>query len=411
MTNRHNCHVSFHTPGHSGEAYRERGIFNYDVTELSYTDNLLSPSGAIAELNEGWRRVYGTDWARLVTSGATSAIVAALTVLEGSPLIIGDAHMSIFNTLKRQGATAVVVQDAEEGAKHLAQHSANYIIATYPDYLGRDNGIEKIHALARQYNLPLFIDSAHGAHFATSAKLPVSAAEYGDIVALSLHKTLPVCTGGALLVGKKEYEDLVGVAIRETHTTSPNFMIIESARWALEELQDSARAYDYALASIELFCEDIARDGRFSRLHNADPTRLVIDTPWDNYEVVSELEKHGIYAEGACDDGVIFIVTPYNAKYLSYLAMTLASIEELGAKPARIARDKASRVIDYCRRDYEVVPLDKAVGRALYQEIGVYPPATPMYFYGDVLTAEDVAKLKSLDSVFGLEKGSAVVLK
>ncbi len=411
MTQHKNCHVSFHTPGHSGEAYRERGIFNYDVTELSYTDNLLSPVSDVKALNERWAEVYGREVARLVTAGATSAIVVALSILQGTPLVIGDAHMSIYNTLKRKGTKAVYCPSVVEAEEYLKNNAADYLIFTYPDYLGRDNGIERVYELKCQYGIPLFIDSAHGSHFALSDKLPVSATKYGDLVALSLHKTLPVCTGGALLVGDKAHEDYIGVALRETHTTSPSFMIIESAKWALEEIERSAERYDFTLASIDMFLQDIARDARYSVLANIDKTRLVIDTPWDNQAVVTALEEHGIYAEGSSVEGVIFIVTPYNAKHLSYLALVLKSLDGLDAKKPPLAIAKRTRAIDYSNREYEVVDLDSAVGRVVYQEIGVYPPATPIYFYGDVLSKADVEKLKGLDNVFGLENNGVVVLK
>ncbi len=411
MNKKKNCHVSFHTPGHSGEAYRERGIFDYDLTELSYTDNLLNPTGAILALNQRWAEVYHRDVARLVTAGATSAIVVALSVLKGTPLIIGDAHLSIYNTLKRQGGSLVYAPSVQEAEEHLKKDKVDYLVFTYPDYLGRDNGIEEVYRLKQKYKLPLFVDSAHGSHFAFSSRLPVSATQYGDLVALSLHKTLPVCTGGALIVADEKYRDLIGVALRETHTTSPSFMTIESAKWALEELSSSEEKYGFTLDMIEEFLADLGGDARYTVLPNIDKTRLVIDTPFSNYAVVDALEEYGIYAEGASDDGVIFIVTPYNAKFLSYLSLALKEIDGLPKKGERVARDTKPRVISYRDKDYEVVSLDDAVGRRVYQEIGVYPPATPVYFYGDVLGDDDVKKIKGLDNVFGLEKGKAVVLK
>ncbi len=405
------CHVSFHTPGHSGEAYKGRGIFDYDLTELSCTDNLLSPTGELKELCARWAEVYSGGFARLVTAGATSAITACLDVLEGTPLIIGDCHLSIYNTLKKKGGKAIVAKDIAIAAECLKKDKIDYLIFTYPDYLGRDNGLAKAVELKTLYSIPLFIDSAHGSHFEFCDKLPVSASECGDLVVYSLHKTLPVCTGGALIVGDKKYETAIGVAIRTTHTTSPSFMTIESFKWALEELKDSKKNYDFTLSSIDLFLEDIAKDSRYTVVKTDDKTRLVIDSIGDNYRVAAMLEECGIYPEGVCDEGVIFIVTPYNAKHLSLLALTLKGLDELGSKKPPFIREGAVRVLEFAKSSYELVDLDQAVGRRLYGEIGFYPPATPIYFYGDVLEDEDIKKIKEQDNIFGLENGKAVVLK
>ena len=60
----------FHTPGHSGKA--EAG--KYDVTELSYSDNLLHPEGEIAALEKKIASVYKAEACFISTQGATTSL-------------------------------------------------------------------------------------------------------------------------------------------------------------------------------------------------------------------------------------------------------------------------------------------------------------------------------------------------
>ena len=66
-------HISFHTPGH-----KRAGA---DITELPYSDNLLSPCGVIARAEEDVARIAGAERAFLLTDGSTSGVHAMLLAL------------------------------------------------------------------------------------------------------------------------------------------------------------------------------------------------------------------------------------------------------------------------------------------------------------------------------------------
>ena len=66
-------HISFHTPGH------KRG--GADITELSYSDNLASPAGVIAEAQADLARITGAAQSFLLTDGSTSGVHAMLHAL------------------------------------------------------------------------------------------------------------------------------------------------------------------------------------------------------------------------------------------------------------------------------------------------------------------------------------------
>ncbi len=62
----------FHMPGHKGRGlsgfWREE-LQLWDVTELSNTDNLHAPSGAIAAAEAGMAQTYGTKASFFVVNG------------------------------------------------------------------------------------------------------------------------------------------------------------------------------------------------------------------------------------------------------------------------------------------------------------------------------------------------------
>ena len=61
-------HVSFHTPGH------KRGA--WDITELSFSDNLSCPRGSIAEAQRDIARILGAKQSFILTDGSTSGVMS-----------------------------------------------------------------------------------------------------------------------------------------------------------------------------------------------------------------------------------------------------------------------------------------------------------------------------------------------
>ncbi|NCA66667.1 MAG: amino acid decarboxylase, partial [Clostridia bacterium] len=65
----------FHMPGHNGKALTPLYASScFDITELSFSDNLLFADGVIAEAEMLAAHAYNTAYTRFFTCGATSAI-------------------------------------------------------------------------------------------------------------------------------------------------------------------------------------------------------------------------------------------------------------------------------------------------------------------------------------------------
>lgn len=404
-------HVSFHTPGHSGEAYKGRDFFLSDVTELSYTDNLLSPTGEILELEKKLASLYGTDFALISCNGATTCVAAAAAAMGGTCLVIGGAHRSLFNAVRGYGGSVVVTRDLSVAGKYLENNTVDYVFVTYPDYLGRDLGIENISEFCREHSLPLVIDSAHGSHFAFNGNSAVSATEYGDLVIYSLHKTLPVLTGGALLTGKAEYKSKAFFELTMRHSTSPSYMILESIAAMVDDIDKVKDGYTSLSYILEDFRADVIGTGRFGILPNTDPCRVVITAP-DGYRLAAYLEDNDVYPETAFNHGVVLIATPYNMKHLGLVAELLRRAPVYPPCDMVDAPTPELKRVDYYKTDYEEVDLESALGRRLFSEIGVYPPGVPSYFFGDVIDERFVAFYRDYENfLFGTCNGKLFVIK
>ena len=134
-------HISFHTPGH-----KRAGA---DITELSYSDNLLSPTGVLAQTEREIADILGADASFLLTDGSTCGIFSMLYALRRaggrSVAVPAYAHRSVFNACEVLGLNAVAVEQsvargipAQLSAKQMADalERADALLVTSPDYYG-----------------------------------------------------------------------------------------------------------------------------------------------------------------------------------------------------------------------------------------------------------------------------------
>jgi arginine/lysine/ornithine decarboxylase len=86
-------HLSFHTPGHKVGAW--------DITELSFSDNLSCPRGCIAEAEKDIARILGAEKSFLLTDGSTAGVLSMLYAVKSlgaqTVLVCEASHKSVFN--------------------------------------------------------------------------------------------------------------------------------------------------------------------------------------------------------------------------------------------------------------------------------------------------------------------------
>lgn len=397
--------MRFHMPGHSGS---DLGITSLDdITELNYSGNLIESLGTVSEIEQEAARLYGAKYALLFTSGATSAINATLLAVKQmllSPKIIisGNTHKSIYSYASIHNLPLI------SGDDYSKMPEDNCVFFhTSPDYYGRYTSLKSSH----QAKIKI-IDASHASHYILSADLPDITLNDYDIIIYSLHKTLPVLTGGALIVtDNDEYYQHLLLARMRTHTTSPSFMTLASIGSAIKAISTSGHA-DYI--ELKKLIDEFIKHSPFNTYYYDDFTRLIIDLNGLDANVLnSYLETNGCYVEMIDRDKLVLIVTPYNANYLNDLLKLLNNLPKL---------NEAEISVEYITFNPEVVKnhskigtisfidLDGAVGEISANDIGIYPPGTPIITSGQILSAEMVEYIKlNNDRVFGLINGKVAI--
>jgi lysine decarboxylase len=421
----HLSHISYHTPSNDGSGM---GLLtdNYDVTELSYTDNIIYRRGIIAESEAEVAKVFGSDNVLFSTAGSTTLINIAMHALSDDEpfLVYENAHGSVFNSMRMMGVKAYVSRgmDIIEAIK---ETGAKRVVVTSPNYFGKMVPADTFDRIKNETDAKVMWDCAHGSHFRFSNLFPKWDPSCADIVIHSLHKTAPTMTSGAIMHVSNRYIERAKTWFSMIHTTSPSYPILMSIETGVKFLlENGQKVYEKAVADVKAF-EDSMKNTAFHVYTNDDPTRVSIESAFEGSLVSSYLEQKGIYPEMTYGNRVVLIVNAFNsdklslvAKYLSELELDMLSEDyqnEVKKKKIRRSGLKAGKDFVGIKeltfyRNFDKVELDDAVGRIAYKEVGLYPPGVPDIYSGDLISAEDLSYLKEhMDSIFGLLDGKMLV--
>ncbi len=387
--------IRFHMPGHSGGDLMDRDfqkLASNDITELSFSDNLQFPTSSILKMEKNLANIYSCNTSLVLTTGSTTGIqIAALLARErgGKIMICGEPHKSILSAIE-----LFKLQPVDYNNKDLENVDAIYI--TTPNYLGKVyTDVEEIILAAQAKGILTIVDEAHAAHFQMSTLFPKSYSGIADIVITSLHKTLPVLTGGAVInIKDAKIAKRCLVYRQRLHTTSPSYLILMSIDKFIEEREKYLLIYDDMKRIID---ESLQRATKLKLAHYDDFTRLFVDAgKMDVKSVESYLRQNNIYAEGIIDNKIVFIVTPFNYRHLDYLVEILNSYQE---DYKRFDNEQT----DYLLYNNSVtVNLNDAVGKKSLLDVGIYPPGRILIFAGEEITKEAVEQLKAAPTTFGV---------
>ena len=403
-------HLSFHTPAHNGGIVIDSRL---DVTELSYSDNLLDAKGIILESEQEVAKAYGVENVLYSTAGATTLIHVIIRALRGRGkfMLYGAIHKSVYNALRINNLEAILYRgkDIEEA---LVKSGAKVLVCTSPNYFGEVLQLDEMRAICDKLGVVLVVDASHGAHFAFSSKLPQSATKYADLVIHSQHKVMPTITGGASLCYTDTYKKEILCAFREIHTTSPNYPVMLSIESGVKEYSERGESlYDKVVEEIGLF-KSKCNNTPFKVVDTADITRLVIEVGVSGDNIANELETKGIYPEMVYGSKLVFIVTPYNYIYLDTLYDALSECSYDGNYEEIKVPEGEEYVELILNGECKEIPLEEAEGKVSYVEVGLYPPGVPVISCGEKITKEKIDFLiKNKSSLFGLENGCVLVLK
>jgi len=433
--------VIFHMPGHKmgnkvSNYYKD--MIKLDVTEISETDNLHDPKGAILKAEQMAAKAFLASRTFFLVNGSTCGIHAALMAVckSGDKVIVGrDCHKSVLNILVYLKAKVFFVNPEynDEFGIYGGYSLKNIrdavdknpdsvaVIITSPNYYGICSNISDIAKIVHEKNKILIVDEAHGAHLNFNDKLPDSALKSGaDIVVQSAHKTLPALTQAAYLhvngdrVNIKKIERI----LRIIQTSSPSFIFMASLDIAREIMQkEGMEKLDNLLDIIEKFKIRVSKlDGikiladKYIKEGLQDKTRLVInfkDANLVGYDVERFLrEKYNINVEMADLYNIVCITTICDDK-ISFDKLEKA-LEDL-LKDSSVER-KAIPKINIFDDDVEVdlkdvsdcdsvlVNLKDSIGKISYNMIVPYPPGIPIILCGQEIKPWHVEYIMSLKS-------------
>ncbi|MEH1818407.1 MAG: aminotransferase class I/II-fold pyridoxal phosphate-dependent enzyme [Nostoc sp.] len=456
-------HAPFYTPGHKlGEGISQpladllgKAVFRADLTELGDLDNLFAPQGVIQEAQQLAAEAFGASQTWFLVNGSTCGIEAAIlaTCGTGDKIILPrNVHSSAIAGLILSGAIPIFVHPEYDPVLDIAhsitpnavqsalqQHpDAKAVLVVYPTYYGVCGDLSAIANITHQYNIPLLVDEAHGAHFAFHPELPTPALAAGaDLTVQSIHKVLGAMTQASMLhiQGKRIDGDRISKALQLVQSTSPSYVLLASLDAARQQmalhgkmlmsrtlqLADEARTRISQIPGLSIL--EMPWLGESPGFMTLDKTRLTVTvsafglTGFEADEILDE--KLGVTAEFASLQHLTFIIS---------LGNTSADIEQLVQSFTTLAKE-------YCRTDStvknqvwqnldktpshilqlspreaffavsETLPLSQTNKRICAEIICPYPPGIPVLMPGEVITKSVLQYLQEIQTMGGFISG------
>ncbi|BAY24049.1 Orn/Lys/Arg decarboxylase [Calothrix sp. NIES-2100] len=482
-----NPHAPFYTPGHKrGEGIAQpladllgKAVFGADLTELGNLDNLFAPQGVILQAQQLAAEAFGAKQTWFLVNGSTCGIEAAIlaTCGTGDKIILPrNVHSSAIAGLILSGAIPIFIHpeyDAGLDIAHsitpgavqsaLQQHpDAKAVLVVYPTYYGVCGDLKAIAQITHQYNIPLLVDEAHGAHFAFHPQLPTPALAAGaDLTVQSSHKTLAAMTQASMLhlQGNRIDIDRVNKALQLVQSTSPSYLLLASLDAARQQMALSGKQLmSRTLELAKLARTKISQIPRLSILSPPlsacseglgvrssgfvalDQTRLTVTvsglglTGFAAEEILDE--KLGVTAEFASEQHLTFIISLGNTQAdIEKLIQGLTTLAEITPPPTPSpqARRGGSEAREFSLagrrglflwddvfmvgnsvqispreaffRTTETLPLEETSDRVCAEIVCPYPPGIPILMPGELITKTAIAYLRQIQATGGFITG------
>lgn len=427
---------SFHVPGHKarGDFKSKFPVAGLDVTELSYSDNLMCPDGVIAEAQKDLAEITGAKKSYIVTDGSSAGIFAMLyaAAKRGNKIIVPrNSHQSVWNACRVFGLEPVIIQGKTENGimlpsdgselEELLSNDVNIagLLAVSPDYYGNTAPLKQYSEVLKKYERLLIVDGAHGAHLVFSSDKKGYAGLYADMWVDGAHKSLPTLTQGALVcVNDEKIIPELEEGLNIFRTTSPSYPVMASVEYGYKYLYNNPKFYEEAETAVSAFRQKCAAPVYVSD----DFTKIVADLGalGISSDVAAEqLEKKGIYSELSDGRHLIFYASPLTtAADLNSLNAALTAVvnnkkikNTYKERPALPSNERTYSFLYALKNRRELVPLKKAAGRMCARSAGVTPPCIPVIVAGEIITSDAIEALSCAGHTFGLDGGAVWVVK
>jgi len=428
---------SFHMPGHKNKgAFRSKFAGSeLDVTELSYSDNLLSPTGIIAAAQKDLAEILGATASFITTDGSSSGVYAMMYAASkrGNKIVVmRNSHKSVWGACKLFGLEPLIVQGEENDGilmppdcaliEKLIANDNNIagVLITSPDYYGNIAPLEGYAEITKKYSRLLFVDEAHGAHLAFGDRKDYAGA-YADAWVDGAHKTLPTLTQGAIVsVNNDALLPDIEEALGLFRTTSPSYPIMASVEYGVKFFVNNPKYLQQLSVAVNMFADSCK--GIIPVRLNGDNAKLLIDCKPLNISpdiIAEKLEKKGIYCEFSDGRFLLFYLSPMNdindLNLLKKRLLQIISNKKIQAtyvgKPSIPQGDRSYSFQYALRKPSEYIELENAEGRMCARTAGVNPPCIPVVVTGEIISAAAIKTLSAAKATFGLSDGRICVVK
>jgi arginine decarboxylase len=419
-----------------------RGVFASDVLTLNGLDDRRQSQGVLAQAQELMADAVGAEQTFFSTCGSSLSVKSAMLAVAGPGeklLISRNAHKSVISGVIVNGTWPVWVHphfDEERALAHppepaevrhaLERHpDAKGMLLITPTDWGTCADIKGVADVCHEYDVPLIVDEAWGAHLPFHDALPVWGMNAGaDIVVTSVHKMGAAVEQSSVfhLQGDrvdptvlKQREDLLG-------TTSASSLVYcsldgwrrqmveqgEELLGAAVELARRTRERVSGIDGLDLMGSEVVGPGMAFEL---DPLVFTIDvrrlgisgfqateTARTRHRVdFGASDSHRISARFTHSDG------PDTADVLVRCLGTIADeASRLDApkpvvlpSPGGLELETVMRPRDAFFAPVEQVAVERAAGRIAAEMVSPYPPGVPVIAPGERITAEVVEHLRS----------------
>ena len=394
----------FHTPGHKNNFFKEN-LFELDFTELPDTDALYEADGIILETEKNLAKLFSAKRSFISSGGCSLAIQAMLKLAcqHGKKILFArNIHRSAVNACALLGITpkwilpksknplftgVISPQDVEKEFLKDSEISALYV--TSPNYCGEITDIKSLSKLCRKHNKLLLVDNAHGSHLAFLKENQHPIHLGADMSACSLHKTLPVLTGGAVLnIANADFVENAKNAMSLFGSTSPSYPIMASIDLCCQYMSEKGMNEYQQLEKRVLQIKALAKNhGITQPSGSCDNTRICIATP--NIQNQTEFfHSHKIEPEFCDGKNAVFICTPFNSeKDFQRLEKALSEIHGQNQIMSFTFTlpETALTPREAILAENEMIPVEKAVGRISADSACPCPPGIPIIMPGEVI--------------------------
>lgn len=422
----------FHMPGHkrNTDICDKELPYNIDITEIDDFDNLHNPNGCIKSLIDYASKTYSVKHANVLVNGATVGVLSAIkamTKYNDRVIVARNCHKSVYNAIELLGLRPRYILpeideefgifgsiNPEEIERLILKYfDVKLIILTSPTYEGVVSDISAICKIAHKYNVKVFVDEAHGAHFPFSNSVPNEAVSLSaDAAVVSLHKTLPSLTQTALfLTNDDNLFESFNEQLSIFESSSPSYVLMSSVENCLDIINDKKYLFTKWEENLTQFSKSVSSLKKLKILcygndskdnhdfYSFDKAKIVISTMNTNISGIELAEilrsKYKFEVEMAYLNYVVAITTICDKEeYLKKFADALIEIDSNISKAneectINFINRKIPKPLFYARRKPELngsfTMLKDCENKASLEYIWSYPPGIPIVVPGEII--------------------------